>query len=104
MTTEVITCGPGTDLETGQTVITRVRDGLASSRLVAGPDSLALQVTASFGLAVLDPSVSVEESIQRADQALLLAKTAGRNRAIRWDSSVMTGTRLPRLQIEDAKE
>ena len=46
----------------------------------------------------------MEESIERADQALLLAKTAGRNRAIRWDSSVVTGTRLPRLQIEDAKE
>jgi hypothetical protein len=34
---------------------------------------------------------------------LLLAKAAGRNRAISWDPSVTTGTRLPRLQIDDAK-
>jgi PleD family two-component response regulator len=81
-----------------------VREGLASSSLAASPDGTALKVTASFGLALLDPEVSVEESIERADQALMLAKTAGRNRAIRWDSSVVTGTRLQRLQIEDAKE
>jgi diguanylate cyclase len=95
---------PGTDLATGQAVISRVREGLARSSLAASPDGTALKVTASFGLALLDPEVSVEESIERADQALMLAKTAGRNRAIRWDSSVVTGTRLPRLQIEDAKE
>ena len=95
---------PGTDLATGQAVISRVREGLASSSLAACPDGTALKVTASFGLALLDPEVSVEESIERADQALMLAKTAGRNCAIRWNSSVVTGTRLPLLQIEDAKE
>ena len=58
-------------------------------------------MTASFGLALLDPDVSVEDSIERADQALLLAKTAGRNRAISWDESVTTSTRLPRWRIED---
>jgi PleD family two-component response regulator len=76
---------------------------LATQRLVGGPGATALQVTASFGLALLDPGASLEESIERADQALLLAKTAGRNRAISWDPNVITGTRLPRLQIEDAK-
>jgi hypothetical protein len=45
----------------------------------------------------------VEASIERADQAVLLAKTAGRNRAINWDPGVTTGTRLPRLQVDDAK-
>jgi len=94
---------PEADLETGQTVIKRVREGLASQSLVVGPEGIALQVTASFGLALLDPEVSVEDSIERADQALLLAKTAGRNRAISWDPNVTTGTRLPRLQIDDAK-
>ena len=94
---------PGTDLETGQTVIKRVRERLASRPLAVGAGGIALQVTASFGLALLDPEVSVEDAIERADQALLLAKTAGRNRAISWDPNVTTGTRLPRLQIEDAK-
>ena len=60
--------------------------------------------TASFGLALLDPEVSVEDAIERADQALMLAKAAGRNRAISWDSSVTTATRLPRLRIEDPEE
>jgi predicted signal transduction protein with EAL and GGDEF domain len=58
-----------------------------------------LQATASFGLALLDPDVTVEASIERADQALLLAKTAGRNRAINWDASVATGTQLRRLEM-----
>ena len=94
---------PGTDLEIGQAVIKRVRERLASRPLAVGASGMALGVTASFGLALLDPEVSVEDAIERADQALLLAKTAGRNRAISWDPSVTTGTRLPRLQIEDAK-
>jgi diguanylate cyclase (GGDEF)-like protein len=94
---------PGTDLSVARTVITRVREGLSRSRLAVGPDGAGVQVSASFGLALLDPQVPVEESIQRADQALMLAKSAGRNRAICWDSSVTTGTRLPRLQIDDAK-
>jgi diguanylate cyclase (GGDEF)-like protein len=94
---------PGTDLEIGKMVIKRARERFASQSLVVGPEGIALHVTASFGLALLDPQVSVEDAIERADQALLLAKTAGRNRAISWDPNVTTGTRLPRLQIEDAK-
>jgi PleD family two-component response regulator len=62
---------------------------------------MALHVTASFGLALVDPDVTVEESIERADQALLLAKTAGRNRAISWDPSVTTSTRHRRLESDD---
>ncbi len=92
---------PGADLAMGQAVIKRVREGLASGPLPAGTSGVAIHVTASFGLALLDPDVGVEESIERADQALLLAKTAGRNRAINWDSSVTTGTRLRRLEIDD---
>ena len=94
---------PGTDLAIGQTVIKRVRETLATQSLASDPDGTALRVTASFGLALLDPEVSVENSIDRADQALLLAKTAGRNRAISWDESVTTSTRLPRLRIEDVQ-
>ena len=94
---------PGAGLAVGQAVIRRVRDGLATEPLVIGPGGLALRMTASFGLALLDPEVTVEDSIERADQALLLAKTAGRNRAISWDPSVTTGTRLRRLALEDFK-
>lgn len=43
-------------------------------------------VTASFGVAVLDPSepVSVNEIIGRADEALYVAKNEGRNRVVSW--------------------
>jgi diguanylate cyclase (GGDEF)-like protein len=92
---------PGTDLAIGQTVIKRVRESLERRPLVGGPDGTAMQVTASFGIALLDPEVSVEDSIERADQALMLAKAAGRNRAISWDPAVITGTRLRRLEIHD---
>lgn len=92
---------PGADLAIGQAVIKRVRDELARRPLAAGHGGVALPVSASFGLALLDPAIRVEEAIERADQALLLAKAAGRNSAISWDSSVTTGTRLPRLRIDD---
>lgn len=93
---------PGADLTIGQAVIKRVREELARRPLAAGPGGVKLTASASFGLAMLDPQTSVEEAIARADQALLLAKAAGRNCAINWDPSVTTGTRLPRLQIDDA--
>ena len=58
-------------------------------------------MTASFGIAMLDPEVDALESIDRADQALTLAKAVGRNRMIIWDPSVTTGARLRRLEMKD---
>jgi len=94
---------PGADLSMTQAVIRRVRETFASKPLWNGPEGAELTVTASFGLAALDPEVGAEESVERAEQALLLAKTAGGNRAISWDPSVTTGVRLPRLQLDDIK-
>jgi diguanylate cyclase (GGDEF)-like protein len=90
---------PGADLDLGRAAIKRVCDGLAGAPLIRSPDGIELHATVSFGLALLDPEVSVEQAIERADQALLLAKTVGRNRAICWDESVTTSTRLRRLDI-----
>ena len=95
---------PATDLPIGQAVIKRVREGLAGKPVAVSAGGVAIRATASFGLALLDPQVRVEDSIERADQALLLAKTAGRNTAISWDPNVTTGTRLPRLRMELVKE
>lgn len=93
----------GADLATGQKVITRVRKGLAKGLAVLGPGGVAVHVTASFGLALLDPEVGVTESVDRADQALLLAKTAGHNRAISWDPSITTGKELKRLEVDEGQ-
>src|SRR5579864_3488564 len=45
------------------------------------------QVTVSVGVAPLDPNTPVEQSIDRADKALYLAKEAGRNRTVTWDAA-----------------
>lgn len=98
---EFLVALPGADLATATHVIERIRDGLARKLLVVEPGGTTRHVTASFGLAALDPEAGVVDSIDRADQALMIAKTAGRNRVIRWDPSVTTGKRLRRIEIEE---
>jgi diguanylate cyclase (GGDEF)-like protein len=93
----------GTDLPSGKTVVMRLRDAVTQGISPVGADGVAFQVTASFGIAMLDPDVDVLESIDRADQALLLAKTAGRNRMIVWDPTVTTGVLLRRLEVKDVQ-
>lgn len=93
----------GTDLASGKTVIMRLRDSVTHGLLSLGPDGNAAHVTASFGIAMVDPEVDALESIDRADQALTLAKAAGRNRMITWDPSVTTGVRLRRLETKDVQ-
>jgi diguanylate cyclase (GGDEF)-like protein len=92
-----------TDLASGKTVMMRLRDAVTRGLTSVGADGVAFHVTASFGFALLDREVDALESIDRADQALTLAKTAGRNRMITWDPSVTTGVRLRRLEIKDVE-
>jgi diguanylate cyclase (GGDEF)-like protein len=91
----------GTDLGRGKTVITRIRETITNGLTSVGGDGVASDVTTSFGIAMLDPEVDALESIDRADQALTLAKAAGGNRVITWDPSVTTGVRLRRLELKD---
>jgi diguanylate cyclase len=92
---------PGADLDVAYAVATRVRDGLMDKLFVAGSRGNAVRVTVSFGLALLDANEPVTESINRADQALLLAKTAGRNRVIKWDAAVTTSTRWQKIDLDE---
>ena len=94
----------GTDLASGKTVIMRLREAVNRGLRSVGAAGIELQMTASFGIAMLDPEVDAMESVDRADQALTLAKAAGRNRMIAWDPSVTTGVRLRRLEIKDVEE
>jgi diguanylate cyclase (GGDEF)-like protein len=93
----------GTDLSTGKTVIARLRDAITRRLARVGADGRPSPVSVSFGVAPLDPEVDALESLDRADQALTLAKTAGRNQMICWDPSVTTGVRLRRLEIKDVE-
>jgi len=93
---------PGTDLVIGRKVIEHIREALAGAPLDVSPAGNAIVATASFGIALLEPDLSVEESIDRADKALLVAKAAGRNRACCWDPAVTTGSMLQRELQDDA--
>lgn len=92
---------PHADLSTARDVVARMREGLVQRQLFVAAAGTALQVTASFGIAQLEPDLRVEDSIDQAAQALLLAKTAGGNRAISWDPSATTGRHWRRLEIDE---
>lgn len=75
---------PSTDLQAGRMLIERMCNGLSVAPFeVQGCKPIA--ITASFGLASLDPKVVVEESIRRADEALYAAKNSGRNCVRVWN-------------------
>jgi diguanylate cyclase len=93
----------GTDLASARVLILRLSETIMHGVASAGAEGAAFPVTASFGIALLDPEVDALESIDRADHALTLAKAAGRNRVIAWDPSVTTGVRLRRLELKDVE-
>ena len=93
---------PGSDLMNAQHLIERVRAGFGQVPFVVSGDGLPIHATASFGLTVLEPAISVEESIDRADKALLMAKATGRDRVVCWDPSIVTGTTLKWSSEDDA--
>ena len=52
-------------------------------RIIPGADGEPLQAHVSAGCAVLDPeNPSKEDLLRRADEALFMAKRAGRNRVV----------------------
>jgi len=78
---------PNTNLPLGTAVLDRVRDGLGLT-VLAHQGSNPVSVTACFGITLLEPDITVEQSIQRADTAMYAAKGAGRNCVRAWDSSL----------------
>ena len=84
---EFLICLPDTTVATGLDIVERLRVELGALTHEAG-DHGTFHVTGSFGLTLLDPILSVEQSIDRADKALYAAKAKGRNRVIAWDASM----------------
>lgn len=80
---EFLLCLPGTPLKDAELVIERMREGLEHLPIRL-PDGNLFHVTASFGLAEMQPRRPVEEAIANADMALLRAKESGRNRVELW--------------------
>ena len=85
---EFLLCMPYTELTAGLDRVKELNAGIAALEIDIG-EKEPIHVEASFGLALLDPDVPVEKSIDRADKALYAAKAAGRNCVVIWDSSMM---------------
>lgn len=76
-----------TNEQAAHELVERLREGIASTP-VDHKGTEAIRMTASFGLTLLDPDVSIEHSIERADKAMYAAKAAGRNCTRIWDPSL----------------
>lgn len=97
---EFLIAMPGADLAAGRSIVERMREGLGTT-VLARDGAASIRMTASFGIAQLDPGLSVEQSIDNADRALLTAKATGRNRVCAWDPGATTAT-IPRpLRLTD---
>jgi len=74
---------PHTDAVSALPMVERLREGIA---LLPIPGNTAdpLHLTVSFGITVMAQGMSVEEAINRADQALYAAKSLGRNCSKVW--------------------
>jgi len=84
---EFLLCMPYTELTPGLDRVKELNEGLAALDIDIGAKE-PVRMTASFGLALLDPDIPVEASIDRADKALYAAKSAGRNCVRIWDASM----------------
>jgi len=80
---EFLICLPDVSAPMAVQVIERLLQALRS-RAIAIDGGGALSMTCSFGIAQVDPDATVEQIIERADQALYEAKRSGRDRACVW--------------------
>lgn len=69
---------PGADLDAAQRIAQRIEDTLSSRRLPVS-DALALQVSASLGIATRASRETLPALVERADRALYCAKNEGRS-------------------------
>jgi diguanylate cyclase len=79
---EFVICMPGLSQEQAVGLVERLRLGIAANAIAH--DGQEIRVTASFGIATLDPGIPVEDCLERADKALYAAKAAGRNCSCAW--------------------
>jgi len=76
---EFLICMPNTTLEQAERVAERIRSMIAQQQIIYDKEGNTLQVTASIGVTSLDPAYSVDDAINKVDEAMYQAKAAGRN-------------------------
>lgn len=85
---EFLLCLQNIELMESFNLLERVRTGLAESNPDLGLEK-PLRITISCGIASLDPYSPIEQSIARADKAMYVAKTQGRNRTQVWNPELI---------------
>lgn len=80
---EFLFCLPNADAAQATQALDRLRLALAGQAIDLGGGA-TLAVTASFGVALVEPDVSAERTVERADEALYEAKKTGRNKIVVW--------------------
>ncbi len=84
---EFLVALPNANTGTAISVLERLRTNLCR-RPVVLEDGRELDVSASFGLAMLWDGLDLKQVIERADQALYKAKQEGRNRVVPWSNAL----------------
>jgi diguanylate cyclase (GGDEF)-like protein len=84
---EFLICMPGTDIQTANIIINRLREELSLFTAVS-LDNDSINVKASFGLSILDEDTTVDDSIEKADEALYASKKSGRNMVSVWNNTM----------------
>ncbi|MFZ1990370.1 MAG: PleD family two-component system response regulator [Alphaproteobacteria bacterium] len=79
---EFVIVMPETELAVAEKVAERLREAIAEHRFKIGEGKPEIPVTASIGLATLDPTDTEQTLIERADKALYEAKATGRNKVV----------------------
>lgn len=79
---EFLLCLPNTDLDQAAIMINRLREDLAATIFSVAEQPVTL--TASFGLVALDPVFFIEEILEQAERAQLIAKRQGGNSVCVW--------------------
>jgi diguanylate cyclase len=79
---EFLICAPGMDLGAMRGIAERLRREISNLEL---PDHRGGHV--SIGVAEIEPGLTAVQSIERADDALYLGKSPGRNRVAVWEGS-----------------
>ncbi|MEH1908414.1 MAG: diguanylate cyclase [Nostoc sp.] len=80
---EFVIVMPNITLETLRKRVEQLRVDVEQMQLKEG-DQILESITASFGIAVSEPGITVKDFLNRADQAMLEAKRTGKNRVIEY--------------------
>ncbi|MHC5935005.1 diguanylate cyclase [Nostoc sp.] len=80
---EFVIVMPNMTLETLRKRVEQLRVDVEQMQLKDG-DQILENITASFGIAVSEPGITVKDFLNRADQAMLEAKRTGKNRVMEY--------------------